>query len=186
VGLAYDVAPAKIAEGIANVEGVPGRMEHVRAGQPFQVVVDYAHTPDAFSNVLTALRETTRGRLIAVFGATGDRDRGKRPELGLIAAQLSDYLILTEEDPGSEDPHQIIEQIIPGIAEAGKGHADYEIQVKRRKAIKQALSLAKPGDTVVLLAKGHETVMTYADGKYPWDDRRVAAEEWELLSQKSS
>jgi UDP-N-acetylmuramoyl-L-alanyl-D-glutamate--2,6-diaminopimelate ligase len=186
VGLAYDVAPQKIARGIAAVAGVPGRMEPVRAGQPFQIVVDYAHTPDAFTNVLTALRETTTGRLITVFGATGDRDRGKRPDLGRVAAQLSDYLILTEEDPGSEDPHQIIEQIIPGIAEAGKGHADYEIQVKRRKAIKQALSLAKPGDTVALLAKGHETVMTYADGKYPWDDRRVAAEEWAELTPKSS
>lgn len=186
VGLAYDVAPEKISEGIGRVEGVPGRMEHVRAGQPFQVVVDYAHTPDAFENVLTALKETTPGRLITVFGATGDRDRGKRPDLGRVAAQHSDYMILTEEDPGSEDPHQIIEQIVPGITEAGKTHVDYEIQVKRRKAIKQALSIAKPQDTVALLAKGHEMVMTYADGKYPWDDRRVATEEWAELTQKSS
>ena len=181
IGLAYDVAPERIADGLGSVAGVAGRMEQVRAGQPFQVVVDYAHTPDAFANVLSALRETTRGKLIAVFGATGDRDRGKRPDLGRTAAELADYLILTEEDPGSEDPHRIIEQIIPGITEAGKSHRDYEIQVKRRKAIRTALTLAKPGDTVVLLAKGHETVMTYADGKYLWDDRRVATEEWRDL-----
>jgi UDP-N-acetylmuramyl-tripeptide synthetase len=182
VGLAYEVPPKQIAAGIEAVTGVPGRMEHVRVGQPFAVVVDYAHTPDAFTNVLTALREQTKGRLIAVFGATGDRDQGKRPELGKVAAQLADYLILTEEDPGSEDPHRIVEQIMPGVIEGGKDHNDYEVQIKRRKAIRQALKMAKPGDTVALLAKGHETVMQYADGKYPWDDRRVATEEWNELT----
>ena len=179
VGLAYGVPPETITKALAATKGVPGRMERVEAGQPFEIFVDYAHTPDAFRSVLSAIRDVTKGRVISVFGATGDRDRGKRPELGKVAAELSDYLILTEEDPGSEDPHRIIEQILPGIQEAGKGHNDYEVLVKRRKAIAKALNLAGPGDSVVLLAKGHETVMTYADGKYPWDDRRVAAEEWE-------
>lgn len=177
-GLAYGVNPETIGKAIASVEGVPGRMERVEAGQPFSIIVDYAHTPDAFENVLTSVREVTKGKVISVFGATGDRDRGKRPDLGRIAAEHSDFMILTEEDPGTENPHAIVEQILPGIGEAGKSHHDYEIIIKRRKAINRALSLAKPGDSVVLLAKGHETVMTYADGKYPWDDRRVAAEEW--------
>lgn len=175
VGLAYRVPPKTIAEAIGSVPGIPGRMELVDAGQPFAIVVDYAHTPDAFENVLKTLRELTNGKLISVYGATGDRDRGKRPELGKIAATYSDYMILTEEDPASEDALDIIEEIKPGLDRAGR-EVPYEVEPNRRNAIRLALGRAKPGDTVVLLGKGHETVMVYADGKRPWDDRTVAAD----------
>ncbi|MSU76183.1 UDP-N-acetylmuramoyl-L-alanyl-D-glutamate--2,6-diaminopimelate ligase [Patescibacteria group bacterium] len=183
VGLAYDVKPKTIAAAIDAVDGVPGRMEPVDAGQSFSIVVDYAHTPDAFDNVLSALREATKGKLITVFGATGDRDPGKRFDLGKIAATYSDFMVLTEEDPGSEDPLDIIEAIKPGIDKV-KRNVTYEVEPNRRTAIRMALAKAKRGDTVILLAKGHETVMTYADGKHPWDDRKVAAEEWRKVASK--
>lgn len=182
VGVAHGVRSKQIAEGLDRVAGVSGRMEKVNADQPFPVIVDYAHTPDAFDKVLGTLRSVTKGKLIAVFGATGDRDRGKRPELGKIAAQHADYMILTEEDPGSEDPAKIIEEILPGIP--GSKRESYEILVDRRQAIKRAFEIAKEGDAVVLLAKGHETVMTYADGKHPWSDQQVAAEEWHRLQRR--
>lgn len=183
VALAYRVKPKVIAAAIESVTGIPGRMELVEAGQSFPVVVDYAHTPDAFENVLSTLRDLTKGKLISVFGATGDRDRGKRPELGKIAATYSDFMILTEEDPASEDPLDIIEEVKPGIDRA-KRNVPYEVEPNRRTAIRMALERAKPGDTVVLLGKGHETVMVYADGKQPWDDRAVAAEEWRKLGRR--
>lgn len=184
-GYALGVELPEIVTGLDQVKEVPGRMEQVDAGQPFSVVVDYAHTPDAFANVLAALKPITKGKLIAVFGATGDRDRGKRPELGAIAAQYADRLILTEEDPGSENPADIVDEITPGITKA-KRKVPYEIELDRRKAISKALAKATSKDTVVLLAKGHETVMTYADGKRPWDDRKVAAEEWRKLAAGDS
>jgi UDP-N-acetylmuramoyl-L-alanyl-D-glutamate--2,6-diaminopimelate ligase len=158
-------------------------MELVEAGQPFAVVVDYAHTPDAFENVLSTLRDLTTGQLISVYGATGDRDRGKRPELGKIAATYSDAMILTEEDPASEDPLDIIEELKPGIDQA-EHDVPYDVEPNRRTAIGIALKKAERGDTVVLLGKGHETVQVYADGKRPWDDRTVAAEEWQKLTKK--
>jgi UDP-N-acetylmuramoyl-L-alanyl-D-glutamate--2,6-diaminopimelate ligase len=182
VALAYRVTPKTIAAAIGSVEGIPGRMELVEAGQPFPVIVDYAHTPDAFENVLKTLRELTTGKLISVYGATGDRDRGKRPELGRIAATYSDFMILTEEDPASEDALDIIEEVKPGIDRA-KRNVSYEVEPNRRTAIRMALERATRGDTVVMLGTGHETVMVYADGKRPWDDRKVAAEEWRKLGR---
>jgi UDP-N-acetylmuramoyl-L-alanyl-D-glutamate--2,6-diaminopimelate ligase len=176
IGMAYGVKPKVISEAIGSVKGIPGRMELVEAGQPFAVVVDYAHTPDAFENVLSTLRDLTSGKLITVYGATGDRDRGKRPELGKIASTYSDYMVLTEEDPASEDPLDIIEEIKPGLEQAEKD-TPYEVEPDRRTAIALALGKARKGDTVVLLGKGHETVQVYRDGKRPWDDRKVAAEE---------
>ncbi len=181
--LAYRVNPKTISQAIESVTGIPGRMELVEAGQPFAVVVDYAHTPDAFENVLSTLRDLTTGQLISVYGATGDRDRGKRPELGKIAATYSDAMILTEEDPASEDPLDIIEELKPGIDQAERD-VPYDVEPNRRTAIGIALKKAKRGDTVVLLGKGHETVQVYADGKRPWDDRTVAAEEWQKLTKK--
>jgi UDP-N-acetylmuramoyl-L-alanyl-D-glutamate--2,6-diaminopimelate ligase len=178
VGLGHGVSAQKIAKGIFKVKEVPGRMESVDAGQPFAIIVDYAHTPDAFDNVLKTLRPLTKRRLIGVFGATGDRDRGKRPDLGRIAAQYCDRLILTEEDPGSEDPAAIIDEVLPGIPPT----TDYVIELDRRVAIRKALSEAQAGDTVVLLAKGHETVMAYRDGMKPWSDQTVARDEWKHLS----
>ena len=182
VGLVYRVDPKQISAAIDGVTGVPGRMERVEAGQPFPVIVDYAHTPDAFQNVLETLRPLTKGKLIIVFGATGDRDRGKRPELGRIAAALGDYLVLTEEDPGSEDALDIIEEVRPGIDAAGTD-ISYDVEPDRRKAIRMALTKAKSKDTVVLLGKGHETIMAYASGNRPWDDRTVATEEWRKLKR---
>lgn len=184
VGLAHQVAPEKIKAGLESVPGVPGRMEKVEAGQPFTIIVDYAHTPDAFDNVLKTLKASTSGRLLVVFGATGDRDKGKRPDLGRVAATYADFLFLTEEDPGSEDPETIISEILPGIVEAGKSEHEYRVIPSRREAIREALTIAEAGDTVVLLAIGHQTIQVYRDGPKPWDDRQVAAEEWRKLSRQ--
>ena len=183
VGLAHGVDQKEIAYGLESLTGVPGRMQKVEAGQPFAIIVDYAHTPDAFDNVLKTLREVTTGRLIVVFGAAGDRDRGKRPDLGKVAATYADRMVLTEEDPASEDPAAIIGQIVPGIEAAGKGPDDYVIELDRRRAIAQALADAKAGDTVVLLAIGHQTQMVRADGPHPWHEPTVAAEEYKRLAQ---
>lgn len=180
VGLGHGVAPDKIAEGLAGVEGVPGRMERVDAGQPFDIIVDFAHSPDSFDKVLSELSKITPGKLISVFGAPGNRDKSKFSEMGRIAATHSDWMVLTEDDPGTEDPAELTEYLVEGIKRATKP-AQYEIELDRRKAIAKAFGRAHRGDTVVLLAKGHQTTMRYADAYTPWDDRVIAREEWHRL-----
>jgi UDP-N-acetylmuramoyl-L-alanyl-D-glutamate--2,6-diaminopimelate ligase len=162
------------AEGIAGVRGVPGRVEAVEAGQDFLVMVDYAHTPDSLENVLRTARPLTDGRLIVVFGCGGDRDAAKRPLMGRAATSLADLSIVTSDNPRSEDPMAIIDEIEPGAREGGGA---YQIEPDRRAAIRLAVEEAGPGDVVVIAGKGHEPYQELADRTIPFDDRRVAAEE---------
>jgi UDP-N-acetylmuramoyl-L-alanyl-D-glutamate--2,6-diaminopimelate ligase len=155
-----------IREGVESLAGVPGRFESVDAGQPFAVIVDYAHTPDSLENVLRAARELG-GRLIVVFGAGGDRDRDKRPLMGRIAAELADRAIVTTDNPRSEDPAAIAHEVAQGTL---------EIVLDRREAISSALADARAGDVVVIAGKGADTEMELADRRVPFDDRIAARE----------
>jgi UDP-N-acetylmuramoyl-L-alanyl-D-glutamate--2,6-diaminopimelate ligase len=164
------VPEASIEQGLADAPSVPGRFEAVDEGQPFSVIVDYAHTPDSLANVLRTARELTSGRLICVFGCGGDRDRGKRPEMGRIAAELSDVPIVTSDNPRSEDPLAIIGEILAGMG------PEPDVEPDRRAAIAKAVGLAREGDVVVIAGKGHEQGQEFADRKLPFDDREVARE----------
>ena len=165
------VDDAAIARGLEAVSGVPGRFESVDEGQPFEVVVDYSHTPDSLENVLRAAREMTEGRVICVFGCGGDRDRGKRPVMGGIASRLADVPIVTSDNPRNEEPEAIIEEIVAGMEPGAEVDAD------RRSAIARAVELAGPGDIVVIAGKGHEQGQEFKEGrKVPFDDREVARE----------
>ncbi|MBA3822738.1 MAG: UDP-N-acetylmuramoyl-L-alanyl-D-glutamate--2,6-diaminopimelate ligase [Ktedonobacterales bacterium] len=171
------VAPEVIAHALATFSGVPGRMERIDAGQDFAVIVDYAHTAESLHQVLTVLRPLTRGRLIAVFGSAGDRDRTKRPEMGAVAAENADYFVITDEDPRTEDALSILREIAAGAVAAGATEGvDFINQVGRREAIARAFAVAGTGDTVVLCGKGHEQSIIIGTAKLPWDDRRVARE----------
>ena len=164
-----------IARGIEAVDGVPGRFETVDEGQPFTVIVDYAHTPDSLENVLATARELDSGRVICVFGCGGDRDREKRPVMGRIAAELADVPIVTSDNPRSEDPRAIIEQIVSGLSNSLL-QGDLEVVPDRREAIAHAIESAAPGDVVVIAGKGHEQGQQFRDRMVPFDDREVARE----------
>jgi UDP-N-acetylmuramoyl-L-alanyl-D-glutamate--2,6-diaminopimelate ligase len=167
------------AVALSDAGRVPGRFEPVEGGQPFAVLVDYAHTPDSLENVLRAARLLTKGRLVCVFGCGGDRDRDKRPKMGEIAARLADRCVVTSDNPRSEDPDAIIAEILAGIPGQanGNGREDVVVEPDRREAIGLALAGAEPGDTVVIAGKGHEQGQEFAGGrKIPFDDRTVAAE----------
>lgn len=161
---------AASARGLAGVTRVPGRMDHVQGGG-VDVIVDYAHTPDALENLLRALRETAHGRLIAVFGCGGDRDRGKRPEMGAIAARYADFTYVTSDNPRTEDPQAIIDDILPGI-----GAAPHEAALDRRAAIFSAVESARAGDVVAVAGKGHENYQIVGTEVLPFDDLAVARE----------
>jgi UDP-N-acetylmuramoyl-L-alanyl-D-glutamate--2,6-diaminopimelate ligase len=167
-GLELEVAVA----GVRTVAGVPGRMERVDAGQSFLAIVDYAHTPDAVETLLAALRPMTRGRLIAVLGCGGDRDRGKRPLMGAALARGADVAVLTSDNPRSEDPAVILDQMRAGVTEAG-ARAVVHVEVDRAAAIAFAVSLAGPLDTVVVAGKGHEQGQDLGGVVTPFDDRDV-------------
>ena len=169
-GLLLDLDEDAIAEGIARVEGVPGRFEIVDEGQPFAVIVDYSHTPDSLATALQAARGLGDGRVIAVFGAGGDRDRGKRPLMGKVAAELADVAIVTSDNPRSEDPLAIIQDVLQGTG------VDVEIDPDRHSAIHRAVGLAAPGDVVLIAGKGHEQGQEIGDVVHPFDDRAVARE----------
>jgi len=170
-------APA-IVEGLALSAGVPGRFEPIDEGQAFSVLVDYAHTPDSLENVLRAARRLSEGRVLAVFGAGGDRDRDKRPKMGRAGAALSDLAIVTSDNPRSEEPGAIIAEVLAGV----ENGANVEVEPDRRAAIALALGRAQPGDTVVIAGKGHEQGQEFADGrKLPFDDREVARAELRRL-----
>jgi UDP-N-acetylmuramoyl-L-alanyl-D-glutamate--2,6-diaminopimelate ligase len=159
------------ARALAAADRVPGRFEPVDEGQDFAVLVDYAHTPDSLDNVLRAAREITRGRLHVVFGAGGDRDQGKRPLMGRVASERADRVIVTSDNPRSEDPEAIVDQVMGGTTAAA------EREVDRRRAIRRAIEGAEPGDVVVIAGKGHEQGQEFADGrKEPFDDVTVARE----------
>src|SRR5947199_206333 len=157
-----------IARGLEAVRGVPGRFESVAEGQPFEVIVDYSHKPEALESVLRTARELTGRRVICVFGCGGDRDRGKRPLMGRIASELADVAIVTSDNPRSEDPQAIIDEILAGVT------TDVEVEPDRAAAIERALSDAAEGDVVLIAGKGHEQGQEFADRTIPFDDREVA------------
>jgi len=167
-GLLLDVGEDEIATGIAGLGGVPGRFEAVDEGQDFAVIVDYAHTPDSLDNVLRTARELAEGRVLVVFGAGGDRDRGKRPLMGKIAADLADVVVVTSDNPRGEPPLAIIQDVLQGAGTA------VEIDPDRREAIGRAIAQAEAGDVVVVAGKGHEQGQEIAGRKEPFDDREVA------------
>ncbi len=169
-----DIEDRAIIDGIATLGDVPGRLEPVERGQPFPVFVDYAHTPDSLHIVLRAVRPLATGRVIVVFGCGGDRDRGKRPLMGEAATSNADLTIVTSDNPRSEDPSEIIAEILPG-AEAGGGA--FVVEPDRRAAIRIAVETAGEGDVVVVAGKGHEGGQEFADRTIPFDDRIVAGEE---------
>jgi UDP-N-acetylmuramoyl-L-alanyl-D-glutamate--2,6-diaminopimelate ligase len=176
-GLPFDA----IVAGLQAPLAIPGRLERVLVGpeQPFTVLVDYAHTPDALERVLeTARRLVPRGRVVLVFGAGGDRDRQKRPAMGRAAAGGADVVVLTSDNPRSEEPEQIAGAVLDGL---GDGSARVVVELDRRAAIRDAMREAKPGDVVVIAGKGHETGQTTGERTVPFDDRVVAHEELEAL-----
>ncbi|MCL4484949.1 MAG: UDP-N-acetylmuramoyl-L-alanyl-D-glutamate--2,6-diaminopimelate ligase [Nitrospirae bacterium] len=162
-----------IEAGIRTLAGVPGRFERVNPGGPFAVIVDYAHTDDALRNILSALRPLTTGRIITVFGCGGDRDRGKRPRMGKVAGLLSDLVILTSDNPRTEDPGSIMDDVEPGIRETGK---TFFREADRKSAIGMAISAARPGDAVLIAGKGHEPYQILGKTRTSFDDRLVARE----------
>jgi UDP-N-acetylmuramoyl-L-alanyl-D-glutamate--2,6-diaminopimelate ligase len=159
-----------IAAGVEHLAGVPGRFEAVDEGQPFAVLVDYSHTPDALESLLAEARSLASGRLVCVFGCGGDRDRGKRPLMGEIASRLADAVIVTSDNPRSEDPQAIIDEILAGVP------GPVEVEPDRAAAIARALEEAEAGDVVVIAGKGHEQGQEFADRTIPFDDRDVARE----------
>jgi UDP-N-acetylmuramoyl-L-alanyl-D-glutamate--2,6-diaminopimelate ligase len=170
-----------VAAALPGVERVPGRFEPVDEGQDFGVLVDYAHTPDSLSNSLRAARAAARGRVIAVIGCGGDRDRGKRPVMGAIAGRLADFTVVTSDNPRSEDPLAIIAEVTAGVASSAPARA-FAAEADRRAAIGLALGMAEPGAVVLIAGKGHEQGQELAGGrKLPFDDRVVAREELEGL-----
>jgi UDP-N-acetylmuramoyl-L-alanyl-D-glutamate--2,6-diaminopimelate ligase len=176
--VAADVAPDVALRGLATVTGVPGRLERVPGATGFAVIVDYAHTDDALKNLLETVRELAPTRVITVFGCGGDRDRTKRPLMGAVAARLSDLVIVTSDNPRSEDPDRIIDEVQRGItvdtrrSEAGRPLAI----VDRRVAIAKAVEMARPGDLVLIAGKGHEKYQVIGDRTLPFDDVAVARE----------
>jgi UDP-N-acetylmuramoyl-L-alanyl-D-glutamate--2,6-diaminopimelate ligase len=174
-GVAIGLSLEEIRHGLERFSGVSGRMERVDLGQPFAVIIDYAHTPQSLEKVLRELRGVTRGKLIAVFGSAGDRDRDKRPWMGEIAARLSDYAVFTNEDPREEDAGVILNEIAAGAEEVGwKEGENYARIEDRSEAIAQAVRRAAPGDTVLLAGKGHERSILVGRGKVAWDERAAA------------
>ena len=180
IALGFDIKVEHIKTGVENLSAIPGRMERVDMGQPFTVLVDYSHTPDALENALRSLRLLCERELIVVFGCGGDRDKTKRPEMGRVADEIADRVIITSDNPRTEDPNEITEQIARGI----KGRADIPVSHKRaiiipdrREAIQNALSTAAEGDVVLIAGKGHEQYQLIGEVRYPFDDRKVTVEE---------
>src|SRR6202042_2888000 len=160
-GIGLEIPTAKIEEGIANLENVPGRFQRIDEGQPFLVVVDFAHTDDALRNLISTARELSpTARIITLFGAGGDRDRAKRPLMGEAAGALSDLVVLTSDNPRSEDPLRIINDVVVGLQ---KVDAKYRVEPDREQALAIALEEARPGDVVLLAGKGHETTQVLKD-----------------------
>jgi len=162
-----------IAQGLQEVKGVDGRFELLDTGTDYSVILDYAHTPDGLENILTTAKEFAKGRIITLFGCGGDRDHGKRPIMGEIAGKYSDLCIITSDNPRSEDPMDIIKDIVPGIEKTG---CDYTIIENRREAIEYALAQAEKDDIVILAGKGHETYQILKDKTIPFDEKKIVAE----------
>ncbi len=167
------VGPEAIRKGLEDVRAVPGRIELLETGTPYRVILDYAHSPDSLENILKTVRQTAKGRMIALFGCGGNRDTAKRPLMGEIAGRLADLCILTSDNPRNEDPMDILDQIEEGIRPTGCQYVVIDI---RREAIRFALKEAEPSDVVVLAGKGHETYQEICGVKYPFDEKIVVAE----------
>ncbi|HXY81976.1 MAG TPA: UDP-N-acetylmuramoyl-L-alanyl-D-glutamate--2,6-diaminopimelate ligase [Gaiellaceae bacterium] len=170
---------AAIARGLESIRGVPGRFESVEEGQPFAVIVDYAHKPDALEKVLRAARELARGRVLCIVGAGGDRDRGKRPLMGRLASELADVAIVTSDNPRTEDPQAIIDEIVAGAV------GEVEVETDRAAAIARAVELARDGDVVVIAGKGAEQGQEFADRTVPFDDREAARKALRMLGARA-
>ncbi len=175
VGLSADIDPQKIKNALEKTKSIPGRMERIFAGekQDFEVIVDYAHSPDSLKAVYEAVKPYVKNRLIAVLGGTGDRDKTYRAKAGALADQFSDIVIVTNEDPYSEDPEDIMEQVINGIKNKILGKNLFRI-LDRKEAIANAVGLAQKGDTILITGKGAEQFMIWGEEKIPWDDRKIA------------
>jgi UDP-N-acetylmuramoyl-L-alanyl-D-glutamate--2,6-diaminopimelate ligase len=171
VALTYQLSDEDIQKGLTDLQRVPGRFERVEEGQPFMVVVDYAHTDDALRNTIAVARNMKPKRIITLFGCGGDRDRSKRPLMGMAAAELSDYVVLTSDNPRSEDPLAIMNDALVGLR---RFDTQFAAEPDRERAIKKAIESAEPGDVVILAGKGHETYQILRDGPIPFDDREVA------------
>jgi len=198
VGIGLGISIESVVEGLRSIRPIPGRMEVIEVGQPFTVIVDYAHTPDALQKVYETLKPTVRGKLISVLGATGRRDRTKRPILGALAGKYADFVILTDEDPYDEDPGDIIDAVAAGVPRGRpnrggrmKVNKESEIPFKykdsgediwwwrvldRKEAIAKALEMARPQDVVLVTGKGAEKVMAVGDKLIPWSDKQVLEE----------
>ena len=173
VALIMGVAPETITAALEKVKGVPGRAEVLDTHTPYKVILDYSHSPDALENILIAVREFARGRVISLFGCGGDRDHGKRPMMGEISGRLADYSILTSDNPRTEDPMEILAAIEEGIKPTG---GKYTVIENRREAIRYALEMGRDGDIIVLAGKGHETYQEIMGVKRPFDEKVVVAE----------
>jgi UDP-N-acetylmuramoyl-L-alanyl-D-glutamate--2,6-diaminopimelate ligase len=174
-GLAAGATLAQCRDALARATPVRGRMDRIDVGQPFSVIVDYAHTPESLEKVLALLRPLTAGKLIAVFGSAGERDRTKRPKLAAVAAKYADHFVITQEDPRLEDPAAILAEIEAGAVGAGKQRGrDYRVIDDRTEAIAAAIDAAESGDTVLLAGKGHEGSIIVGEEKRPWDEAGAA------------
>ena len=182
LALALKIRPQIIRKVFRNLKPLPGRLEAIVAGQNFRVIVDFAHTPDALEKLLRTFRAVTEGRVWLVFGATGDRDRIKRPLMGAIAAKLADEIVLTSDDPFSENPEKIIFEVQEGIPRT-EGE-NFLTEVDRRKAIHYACANAQKGDTVLIAGKGCEQFQVVGNKKIPWDDREISRKFLERRSAK--
>jgi UDP-N-acetylmuramoyl-L-alanyl-D-glutamate--2,6-diaminopimelate ligase len=174
VALVEGISLAKIKQALESLEGVDGRFESVQAGQDYTVLVDYAHTPDSLQNVLTTAKSFAKGKVICVVGCGGDRDRGKRPLMARIAAEISDYAVITSDNPRTEEPKAIIADMVEGISTALS--QSYTTIEDRKAAIEHAVQQAKSGDVVLIAGKGHETYQEINGVRYPFDDRKIAYE----------
>ncbi len=175
-----------VEKGISEISSVPGRLEPIPNSLGFSVLVDYAHTPDALKNVLLAARPLTKGNLILVFGCGGDRDNAKRPLMGRIGKELSDVLIVTSDNPRTEDPEIILDQIEEGVTLAAEDNNPYHRIADRTQAISLAIKSAAKNDTVLIAGKGHEDYQIIGNTKYPFDDREVARETLRELNSRDS
>lgn len=180
VGLVMGVEPETVRDALESVRSVPGRAEVLDTHTPFKVILDYSHSPDALENILTTVREFTRGRVISLFGCGGDRDHGKRPIMGEISGRLADYSILTSDNPRTEDPYEILAAVEAGIQPTG---GKYEVIENRREAIRHALEMGREGDVIVLAGKGHETYQEIMGVKRPFDEKVVVRELLEELGK---
>lgn len=174
---AIGIEPKKIADGLRNAETVKGRCELVPIDKPYKVIIDYAHTPDGMENILTTVNEFKKGRVICVFGCGGDRDKGKRPKMGAMGKKYSDIVVVTSDNPRSEKPESIIDDIMEGIKDRDNVYTEPD----RKKAIKLAMSMAKQNDIVLLLGKGHETVQKFKDYNIEFDERKIVRELCDLV-----